>query len=241
MDYDKQALIEANNLTSEQLDLFYKEIEKIPTQRAPLTGEETILAFRFMEDTGTRVNELIHIKKQDINFRTRILTVTNPKVSAICECAKWQYKDLHSRIRIITETNPTCKKCNGKGRWKEHQKTTITPRLMPDLILYCETIKDEDFLFPVHRSTLWKWGKRAGILAGINIFQVKKSREIDGVFLHLFRALCSKRMMLDATNDPFRDQLVAQKLRHSFATVTDRYTKIDINYLWNWEEKTYRN
>ena len=239
MDFEEQALIEANNLTDLQLQNFYKELNLIPSLRAPLNGHDAILAFEFMEDTGCRVNEMIHVKKQDINFRTRILTVTNPKVSAICSCAKWKYRDLYSRIRVIEHTDSNCKKCLGTGRWKQEQKTTITPRLIDKVKEYCESLKDDELLFPVHRTTLWKWGKKAGTLAGINIFQVKKTREIDGVFLHLFRALCSKRMVRDAQNDPYKDQLVACKLRHSFGTVTDRYTKIDINYLWGWEEKTY--
>lgn len=239
MDYEGRALIEANNLTEQQLDSFYFEVNKIPSLRAPLDGKDTVLSFKFMEDTGCRVNEMIHIKKKDINLRTRILTITEPKVSALCDCASWRYKDLYSRIRVIDHADKDCKKCNGLGRWKEPQKTTITPRLIDSIKSYSESKKDEDLLFPIHRATLWKWGKKAGEKANINIFQVKKSKEIDGIFLHLFRALCSKRMIRDAKNDDYKDQLVACKLRHSFGTVTDRYTKIDINYLWNWEESIY--
>ena len=239
MSIEDKALVEANNLSDFQLGTFYNELKNIPSPRAPLTGYEAILAFQFMEDTGSRVNEMIHIRKKDINFRTRILTITEPKVSALCECASWRYKDLYSRVRVIDHTNPDCKKCHGLGRWKEPQKTTITPRLIDIVRDYAEHMKDDELLFPVHRTTLWKWGKQAGTLAAINIFQVKKTQEIDGIFLHLFRALCSKRMTRDAKNDDYKDQLVACKLRHSFSTVTDRYTKIDINYLWNWEEKTY--
>lgn len=239
MAYESKALVEANNLTNEQLDIFYNEIRKIPSLRSPLTGDEGVLAFKFMEDTGSRVNEMVHIRKKDINLKTRILTITEPKVSTLCDCASWRYKDLYSRIRIIDHADSNCNKCKGFGRWKAPQKTTITPRLIGVIRDYSENMKDEDLLFPVHRSTLWKWGKKAGEAAQINIFQVKKTREIDGIFLHLFRALCSKRMLRDAKNDDYKDQLVACKLRHSFGTVTDRYTKIDINYLWNWEEKTY--
>ena len=241
MDFEAQALIEANNLSDFQLSSFYNELAKVPTLRAPLDGKDAILAFQFMEDTGCRVNEMIHIKKQDINFRTRILTITEPKVSALCDCAFWRYKDLYSRIRVIDHTDKDCNKCHGLGRWKAPQKTTITPRLVNTIRDYAEKMQDDELLFPVHRTTLWKWGKKAGEASRINIFQVKKTREIDGIFLHLFRALCSKRMIRDAKNDDYKDQLVACKLRHSFGSVTDRYTKIDINYLWNWEEKTYVN
>ena len=106
MDYEEQAMIEANNLSDLQLKSFYRELRNIPSLRSPLTGDEAILAMMFMEDTGVRVNELGHIKKKDINARTRILTVTEPKVSALCECAHWRYKYLYSRVRIIDHADP---------------------------------------------------------------------------------------------------------------------------------------
>lgn len=241
MDFEKEAKIEANNLTEEQLERFYQELNKVPSVRSPLTGDQAVLSFRFMEDTGLRVNEMLHVLKRDISFDTRILTVTMPKVSALCPCAKWEYRDLRTRIRVITETDKSCKKCHGEGRFKQIQNTTITPRLISEIIEYCKDLESDKLLFPVHRSTLWKWAKKAGEEANLDIFQMKKIRRIDGLFLHLFRALCAKRMIKDAVDDPFRDQLIAQKLRHSFASVTDRYTKVDINYLWNWEKKTYGN
>jgi MFS superfamily sulfate permease-like transporter len=108
------------------------------------------------------------------------------------------------------------------------------------LLKYCETLPDdESLLFPVTRKTMWVWGKKAGVNAGLNIFQQKEERLIEGIFLHLFRALCSKRMIKDGKYDDYKDQMIATKLRHSFKEVTDRYTKIDINYLIGWENKTY--
>ena len=73
----------------------------------------------------------------------------------------------------------------------------------------------------------------------IYIFQIKKIKEIEGVFLHLFRAMCSLRITRDAKDDPYQQQLVSYKLRHSVQYVTDRYNQIDINYLLGWEEKVY--
>ena len=239
MDDELKSLKEANNLTDDEIQNFYKELENIPSMKAPLTGKQAVLCCKFMEDTGCRVNETIHVKKKDIDFGTRILTVTEPKVEHTCKCSVWEYRDLQSRIRVLKSSDSNCSRCHGKGKWKKPQATTITPRIVKELREYCDTLKDDDILFPVHRYTLWKWFKRAGVQAGIRIFQRKEEKIIKGVFLHLFRALCSKRMTKDAMNDPFKDQLVAKKLRHSFGTVTDRYTKIDINYLWNWEEKTY--
>jgi integrase len=240
MDEESRALIEANQLTDKQYNDFLLELIKIPTSRAPIDGKIAVLAFEFMEDTGCRITETLHIRKQDLNFKNRILTVIHPKSEKQCKCSKWKYKDEYTRNRILESSNPNCPKCKGKGKWKKPQRTTFTPRLTDRLLKYCETLPDdESLLFPVTRKTMWVWGKKAGVNAGLNIFQQKEERLIEGIFLHLFRALCSKRMIKDGKYDDYKDQMIATKLRHSFKEVTDRYTKIDINYLIGWENKTY--
>lgn len=240
LDYaEQQALIEANELTPEQVISFLANMEKEPSPRSPIDGNIARLCFEFMEDTGGRVTETIHCKKKDLDFRTNIWTVTNPKTHARCKCSKWKYADMFSRRQVLASVDPTCMICNGKGTWKKPQRTTFTPRIYHKLLAYCNTLKDDDLLFPVTRQTLWRWGKHAGILSGINIFQQKKERMIEGVFLHLFRALCSKRTTALAKDDKYKDALVARKMRHSYKVVTDRYTEITIGYLVSWERKVY--
>lgn len=237
---ESMAMVEANQLTTEQYDLFLDELEKIPSTRAPINGKIARLAFEFMEDTGLRITETLHVRKNDLNFRTGILTVTHPKSEKQCKCSKWRYKDEYSRSRVLESADIKCPMCHGKGKWKKPQRTTFTPRIVSRLAEYCDNLKDDSaVLFPVTRKTMWVWGKKAGRNAELNIFQQKEERLIEGIFLHLFRALCSKRMIKDAKFDDYKDQMVATKLRHTFASVTDRYTKIDINYLIGWETKTY--
>jgi len=231
--------VESNQLTDKQYDDFLNELTKVPTSRAPINGKIAVLAFEFMEDTGCRITETLHVRKQDLNFKTRILTVTYPKSEKQCKCSKWKYKDEYTRSRILVSADKNCNKCNGKGKWKKPQFTTFTPRLSQRLFEYCNTLEEDTLLFPVSRKTMWKWGKKAGMKANLNIFQQKEERLIEGIFLHLFRALCSKRMIKDGKYDDYKDQMIATKLRHSFKAVTDRYTKIDINYLIGWETKTY--
>lgn len=235
------AMVEANQLTNNQYQSFLDNVEKIPSPRAPINGEIARLAFEFMEDTGLRITETLHVRKKDLNFKIRILTVTYPKSEKQCKCSKWKYKDEYTRSRILESSDMTCMLCHGKGKWKKPQRTTFTPRIQERLMAYCDTLKDDDLLFPVTRKTMWVWGKLAGIKAELNIFQQKEVRLIEGIFLHLFRALCSKRMIRDAKYDDYKDQMVATKLRHSFKQVTDRYTQIDINYLISWENKAYGN
>jgi len=231
--------VESVQITDDQFNNLLFELEKIPSSRAPINGVIASLCFRFMEDTGCRVTETIHVKKQDINFNNFILTVTNPKTEKKCKCSKWGWTE--TRIRKLISVDKNCKVCNGKGRWKKPQRTTFTNRIKQDLLKYCNSLDDEEYLFPISRQSLWKWGKMAGIHAKIDIFQQKEEKLIEGIFLHLFRSRCAFRILKDAKSDNYKRELVICKLRHSSPTVTDLYTRIDINYLLSWEKNTYKD
>ena len=233
-------LIESNQLTDQQYHDFLQEIERIPSPRSPIDGETARLLFEFMEDTGLRINEALHVKKDDINFRTSIIQVTHPKSEQQCKCFQMEIQrpEYQDREFLCHQTRSVAD-VMGKASGRSHKHATFTPRLFAKLDNYTYELKEYDLLFPVHRYTVWRWGKKAGQNIGLDIFQQKDERLIEGIFLHLFRALCSKRMIVDAQQDPFRDQMIAVKMRHSYRTVTDRYTKIDINYLLDWEVKTY--
>jgi hypothetical protein len=235
----KAALDEANNLRPEQLAVFYAELEKMPTPKAPISGAQAVLCFQFMEDVGSRVNETIHVQKKHVNTRTGIVIITHPKSRKRCKCSRWGHVEGSRRMKLIS-ADRNCEQCAGKGRWRAPQKATYTPRIAHRLHAYLETLDNDDCLFPVNRVTLWRWGKAAGKKAKINIFQEKEVRSIEGIFLHLFRALCALRMTADAQNDPYRDQMISRKLRHSVNTaLINRYNRIDINYVISWERKTY--
>ena len=238
---ENQALIEATNLTAEQYTEFLNQVEKMPSSRSPINGKIARLAFEFMEDTGCRVTETIWVKKEDVDFRTRILTVTRPKTEKKCKCSRWKNKNEYSQVRVLEYADPLCSNCHGKGKWKKPQRTTITPRFYWKLKEYVDTLKEGERLFPISRVSLWTWGWMAGERAGIFIFQQKEERYIEGVFLHMFRALCSLRTTRDAKNDLYQTQLVDCKMRHAFERVGDRYNRVDINYLINWEKKTYED
>lgn len=239
VDYEDQALIEANELSEEQVQSFLYQVQQRPAARSPINGDALRLLFEFMEDTGARVTEALHTRKRDLDFRGRIYTVTYPKSESQCPCSVWRYKDLFTRSRVLEKADRDCIKCHGKGKYKKPQKTTFTPRLQQRLYEYCNTLSNDDLLWPVSRVSVWRWGKKAGELAGIRIFQEKDNIRIEGIFPHLFRALCSKRMTAIAKDDKYKDALVACKMRHSYQVVTDRYTKITIGYLYTFESKVY--
>ncbi len=128
MDYD-QKLIESNTITDKQFSNFLDEVEKIPAKRSPVQGAGVRMFFEFIEDTGLRVYEALHVRKQDNDFRTRILTVMKPKTRITCKCSKWKYADLYTRRRVLVYADKNCSKCHGKGRWQRPQRTTFTPRI----------------------------------------------------------------------------------------------------------------
>lgn len=236
---ESMALIEANELSTQQYNSFLDHMENTPSIRSPISGKVARLCFEFMEDTGCRATETTHVRKQDIDYRTNILKVTHPKTHARCKCSKWKYADMFSRRQVLASVDRDCKICHGVGTWKKPQYTTFTPRIIDKLKAYTDTLQDMDLLFDVDRTTLWRWAKKAGIKANINIFQQKRERKIEGIFLHLFRALCSKRTTTIAKDDKYKDAIVMRKMRHSYKVVTDRYTEITIGYLVSFERRVY--
>lgn len=240
MDVDSEVPINPVNISTEDLNSYYQQVEQLPSPKSPIDGKIARLAYEFMEDTALRVNELIHVRKRDIDRRTRILLVTMPKVSQKCKCARWKNKNDYSRVKVLASADPLCPDCHGEGRYKKPQRTTITPRIWNRVIDYISNLNDDDILFPISRKTLWKWAKTAGQNAGLNVFIVKKDKTINNMFNHFFRALCTVRMKRDATNEQFRDELIMAKRRDTYESHVERYTEIGISELLAWEDKTYQ-
>ena len=127
--------------------------------------------------------------------------------------------------RIFTVRNP---KSNKGGV----QKTTIFPYDVKPFERFTNKFKGTETMFPVTRSTMWKYYKNASILGGLNIFEAKDEKTIEGAWTHLLRSSCAKLFKeLHA-----EDNIVARKLRHSPRSVTQVYTKVDLNTLLDWEE-----
>ncbi len=91
----------------------------------------------------------------------------------------------------------------------------------------------DEILFHTSRSTVWYYAKNAGILAGLNIFEEQENKQIHGIWTHLFRKSCAKRMLYDGDSPK---PLVQKKLRHSFREAIDTYIRADINTLLAWEQ-----
>jgi integrase len=135
--------------------------------------------------------------------------------------------DLDHRIAKIW--NPKTKKGG-------YQKTTIPPYLVPTLEKYLKRFSRSDQIWPINRQNAWRYYKDAGRLAGLSIFEEHENHDILGVWTHMFRKACSKRMQeLGASRE-----LRMLKLRHSMKDAHDAYDKVDLNALLKWEWENLR-
>ncbi len=115
----------------------------------------------------------------------------------------------------------------GKGK---KQFTSIPPDLP---VKVKDHIKIRDgLLFPLTRQLIWSYVKKACKLAGLEIGEQQDQRYIEGGWTHLIRKSRAKMMIEKGASEV----MVKVKLRHTF-TVTERYTKPDINALIKWEEE----
>lgn len=95
-------------------------------------------------------------------------------------------------------------------------ETTIPPIIWGDIKDYLKDKSDEKYLFtsnltkkPITRQTAWTYAKEAGKKAGLNIFQVTKKREIEGISSSLFKESYRQFML----NNKASTGLVELKLR----------------------------
>lgn len=128
--------------------------------------------------------------------------------------------------RILKIFNPKTKKGG-------YQKTTILPYDVKPIERFLNKYSDNDQLFPVTRSTVWRYYKNASKLGGLKIFESKDEIDIEGAWTHLLRSSCSK-MYEDLGA---KHSTVQKKMRHGGRDVTDRYTKVDIQTLLDFEDE----
>jgi len=125
----------------------------------------------------------------------------------------------------------------------EYHKTTIPPPLIPILKEYFTDYEETQLLFHGHRATFWRYTKEIGKLAGIKFFEHYDKREIEGLYLYVFKHAYIQR--LEDMGCP--GSLISIKSRHSpdsggfvkgrgMAKQTEGYAK-SIRNLLIWEHK----
>jgi len=140
----------------------------------------------------------------------------------ISEVLHLKPEDFNFDRKILTLHNTK----TGKGK---KQFTSIPPDF-PERIV--NEIKNSypDILFPHTRQLIWSYVKKACKLAGLELGEQQDERYIEGGWTHLIRKSRAKMMIEKGASEV----MVKVKLRHTF-TVTERYTKPDINALIEWE------
>jgi len=123
---------------------------------------------------------------------------------------------------------------NTKTGKSKKQFTSIPPDLDPMVKIYIKNRKG--LLFPFTRQLLWSYVKKACKMAGLELGEQQDSRYVEGGWTHLLRK--SRAKMMDDLG--CKEGLIARKLRHSWKNTTDRYVRLDINALIEWEQKNIK-
>ncbi|HSA76912.1 MAG TPA: site-specific integrase [Nitrosarchaeum sp.] len=144
----------------------------------------------------------------------------------VSEALNLKKKDLDLNHRLLTIS---------KAKTGYNQRTTILPYDIPILEKQTENLSKDDYLFKANRHIVWQYGKDAGNLAGLNIGEIQGKKTIDGVWNHLMRKSCSKRMRdLGASRE-----LAMVKLRHVNVGSHDTYDRPDLNAVLIFEDKHF--
>jgi len=136
--------------------------------------------------------------------------------------------DFERNILTLTHTKTGFKKVDGV-KTRKKQFTSIPPDL-PKSVWY--VIPLEGLCFPFTRQLIWSYVKKAATMAGLQLGEQQDERYIEGAWTHLIRK--SRAKMMIELGAP--EVMVKVKLRHTFS-VTERYTKPDINALIEWERE----
>jgi len=91
-------------------------------------------------------------------------------------------------------------------------------------------------LIPLTRQLMWSYVKKAAKMADLDLGEQQDERYIEGGWTHLIRKSRAKMMIEKGA----KEVMVKVKLRHTFS-VTERYTKPDINALIKWEAENIEN
>jgi len=118
---------------------------------------------------------------------------------------------------------------NTKTAKGKNQFTSIPPDLDPIVKMYINNRKG--LLFPFSRGLMWNYTKKACKMAGLELGEQQDNRYIEGGWTHLLRK--SRAKLMDDLG--CMEGLIARKLRHSWKNTTDRYIRLDINALIEWE------
>ena len=138
--------------------------------------------------------------------------------------------DFERNILTLPRTKTGFKMKDGV-KTRKKQFTSIPPDL-PESVKHVIQHNGDGVLFPFTRQLIWAYVKKAAKMAKLDLAEQQDERFIEGAWTHLIRK--SRAKMMIELGAP--EVMVKVKLRHTFS-VTERYTKPDINALIEWEKK----
>ena len=146
----------------------------------------------------------------------------------ISEALNVRYEDFDFKRKILTlhKTKTGFKKVKGK-KVRKNQFTSIPPDYP-----YLWGEDSRGLIWHFTRQLIWSYVKKACKFANLELGEQQDERYIDGGWTHLIRKSRAKWMIEKGAPEV----MVKVKLRHTFS-VTERYTKPDINALIEWERE----
>ena len=201
-------------------------------QKPSVTPKELQMIAKIQYGCALRIGEVLSIHAEDFNLQTKIVTLRRTK-TGLRKCSRC--KGSGSNV-IESKTNHyddshICLKCNGKGKIRINQFTTIPEWLNSDLKSFLQSKSGQ--LFKTSRQVIAEYYKSAGYMANLDIFEMQTEREIHGVWTHLLRKSYSKWMQEMGASRELR----MVKLRHANKDAHDAYDRPDINAVLIFESK----
>jgi len=217
-----------NYLTVADFDKFIEALYNLNFNRAPMTAKGFEMLYSCAFFCALRISEALNLRTEDFNLNRNILTLPITKTGfKHCSCSKWKKNKL-------LEVDTNCNECQGRGKVRVPQKTTIPPPFIEPL---------REFLIPQHskifvcsRQTAWRYAKLIGHLANLDIFDIiGKGKEIEGIYTHLFRKSYAKFMEEKGASPSLINLKGRWKPKEQYLT----YTKPSLISLINWEAKAW--
>ena len=179
---DFQKLVNAIPLVTE-----YNKSKLLNGSRVPNSRKlQQILIVQYC--CALRISEVLRLRKENFNFKTKILTLEKTKTG-------FKKKD---GVKV-----------------RKKQFTSIPPDFPEeDKFMISHFVFDEPLYKLYTRQLIWSYVKKAAVFAKLELGEQQEERYIDGAWTHLLRKSRAKLMIEKGANM----DMVKVKLRHSFTT-----------------------
>jgi len=235
-----------NSITEKEFDnvcrQFYimdQERSKQSVKQMSISPLDLTMFFTIVFGCALRPKELFYPTVEDFDLKNLIIKLPVTKTGfKQCKCSIWK-KPKDGKKKVLVSAKKNCELCQGIGKIRKVQYTTIKSRTDAERIRkYFEDrdLAPTDRPFPYYQQILRKYFKQAGERAGLKIFTAKETRMIYNLYPYILRESRSKIMEdLGA-----KESMVKLKLRHSRAgNLLLRYQMPSLGELKAWEAEHY--